>query len=92
MSIHDSQCTWQPQHFDILDETTQKCIVLIANAAKMKLNCEELDISLVGSSAEGLGKPYILELKNGYRDPLCRFLLCFFCCCLLCNTSYSTLS
>ncbi|XP_033125553.1 uncharacterized protein LOC117123663 [Anneissia japonica] len=91
MSIHDSQCTWQPQRFNILDETTKKCIVVIANAAKTKLKCEELDISLVGSSAEGLGKPYVLELKNGYRDPLCRFLLRFFCCCLPCNTSYSSL-
>lgn len=49
------------------------------------------DYILVGSSAEGLRKSYILDLKNSYSDQWQRFLLRFFCCCLPCNTSFTCL-
>jgi len=91
VSIHDSHCKWQPQNLSNLDDDTKKCIMVITNQTKITLNCESLKYTLVGSSAEGLGKPYTLDLKNSYRDQWCRFLLRFFCCCLPCNTSFTSL-
>ncbi|XP_060078589.1 uncharacterized protein LOC132558082, partial [Ylistrum balloti] len=90
-SIHDTQSKWQPLTAENLDQQTKTCIMLIKNEACATMNCSQLEYALVGSSAEGLGKSYVLDLKNSYRDQWCRFLLRFFCCCLPCNTSFSCL-
>ncbi|XP_033729854.1 uncharacterized protein LOC117319113 [Pecten maximus] len=90
-SIHETQTKWQPLTAGNLDEQTKTCIMLIKNETCATLECSQLDYALVGSSAEGLGKSYVLDLKNSYRDQWCRFLLRFFCCCLPCNTSFSCL-
>ena len=90
-NIHASHCNWGPQCPENLDETTKHCIVLIMDSAKDALSCRDMEYRLVGSSAEGLGKPYTLELQNGYRDAMGRFLLRFFCCCCPCSTSYTSL-
>lgn len=90
-SIHDTQCNWLSLDADSLDDVTKKCIVLISNEIREAIDCRHLEWKLMGSSAEGLGKSYVLDLKDSYRDQWCRFLLRFFCCCLPCNTSFTSL-
>ncbi|XP_068689448.1 protein mab-21-like isoform X2 [Montipora capricornis] len=90
-SIHNTQGNWHSLDVDSLDDVTKKCIVLISNKTCATINCRHLEWKLVGSSAEGLGKSYVLDLKNSYRDQWCRFLLRFFCFCLPCNTSFTSL-
>lgn len=77
-SIHDTQCNWPSLDADSLDAVTKKCIVLISNEIQEALDCRHLEWKLMGSSAEGLGKSYVLDLKDSYRDQWCRFLLRFF--------------
>ncbi|XP_069139082.1 cyclic GMP-AMP synthase-like receptor 2 isoform X2 [Argopecten irradians] len=90
-SIYDSQTQWQPLSPGNLEEQTKTCIMLIKNETCTTLECDQIEYALVGSSAEGLGKSYVLDLQNSYKDQWCRFLLRFFCCCLPCNTSFSCL-
>ena len=91
INIHESHCNWEPQRPENLDQTTKHCIMLVADNAGEKLQIQNLRYRLVGSSAEGLGKPYTIELQNGYRDATGRFLLRFFCFCCPCSTSYTSL-
>ena len=90
-SIHDTQCNWQSLDADTLDDVTKKCIVLISSEIREAIDCRHLEWKLMGSSAEGLGKSYVLDLKDSYRDQWCCFLLRFFCCCLPCSTSFTSL-
>lgn len=89
--IHNRQCEWTPQRPDVLDETTEQYITSILRSCKDSFHVENTHFRLVGSSAEGLGKPYTLELNKGYNDPLVKFLLRFFCCCCPCSTAYTSL-
>lgn len=73
--IHDSHCKWEPQRPDSLDPRTRRYVTSILQGCKERFNEENMYFWLVGSSAEGLGKPYTVELENGYADPCCKFLL-----------------
>ena len=90
-SIHNTQCATTPQTADTLDPTTARYILLIRENCTRDLQHIGLNTILVGSSAEGLGRPYALELQKGYLDPSLKFVLRFFCCCLPCTTAYSSL-
>ncbi|XP_060554354.1 protein mab-21-like isoform X2 [Ruditapes philippinarum] len=89
--IYDNYCNLEPENDEVLDDITKRYILSILNGCKQKFKMKNMQYRLVGSSAEGLGKPYTLELNKGYSDPLVKFLLRFFCCCCPCSTAYTSL-
>lgn len=90
-NIYNTQCDWTSLNAMNVDHTTKACIETIRTKTIETFHSRSFSYSMVGSSAEGLGKPYTLQLQDGYRDDLTRFLLRFFCICLPCGTSYSSL-